>query len=233
MKYARYLASLVLFALLCASSNTLLADDDWHTWGAIVATGRLGGDTSKLEYWLEGQGRFNDDTSRFNQGIARTALGYRLGERSVVWGGYAYIPNNPPTQPDNIVEHRIWQQLTHSFTQPIAGFSLSSRSRLEQRTIESADDTGWRARQFFKATRPFMGSNTLYWSLWDEVFINLNDTDWGADAGLDQNRIFGGLGIRINNKARTEIGYMHQFVNRDKRSDAHNHILSLTVLLRF
>ena len=225
-----FFALLTALVLVNAPSH---ATSDWHTWGAVVATGPLGARTGNLEFWLEGQGRFNDDSSRFNQGIVRSALGYRVSPRAVVWGGYAYIPNDPMNQAENIVEHRIWQQLTWSAPEPVAGFSMSSRSRLEQRQIESANDVGWRARQLMKFTRPIGTHPNLYWSLWDELFVNLNDTDWGADGGLDQNRLFGGVGIKLTANAKTEIGYMHQWVKRDRRADAHNHILSLTVLLRF
>ena len=72
----------------------------------------------------------------------------------------------------------------------MGSFGLASRSRLEQRFREgSQDDTGWRFRQFIKLTRSILDDGPLYWSLWDEVFLNLNDTDWGAQSGLDRNRM--------------------------------------------
>lgn len=220
----------ILLMSMCIGTH---ARDDWHTWGAIVATGPLGGSDSRLRYWLEGQGRFNDDSSRFNQGIVRGALGYRFAPRAVLWAGYAFIPTDPPNRRDDIVEHRAWQQLTWSAQQPHFGFSVASRTRLEQRTIESANDTGWRFRQLLKLTRPLGQSESLYWSFWDEIFFNFNDTDWGADDGIDQNRLFAGVGIRLAPFATTEFGYLHQHVPRKHRDDQNNHILSLTLLLRY
>ena len=222
--------SIPLLSFMCQS---VVAKEDWQTWGAVIATGALAEPHHNVEYWLEGQGRFNDDSSRFNQGIVRAALGYRVAERAVLWMGYGYIPNDPPQQRDNVIEHRIFQQLTWSCAEPLLGFSLASRSRVEQRTIEGADDTGWRLRQFVKLTRPFAQHPRWYWSLWDELFLNLNDTDWGADGGIDQNRVFAGVGYRLAPNARAEVGYMNQLVRREQRDDASNHITSLTVLLRF
>lgn len=112
----------IWLALLLACANAH-ASEDWHTWGAIVATGDLGGADSKLRYWLEGQGRFNDDSSRFNQGILRGALGLDVAPRATVWAGYAFIPTDPQNRRDDIVEHRAWQQLTWSAAQPLAGFA--------------------------------------------------------------------------------------------------------------
>lgn len=209
------------------------AKSDWHTWGAVVATGTVGEDNSNVRYWVEGQGRFNDDSSRFNQGIVRGALGYELAPRTTLWAGYAFIPNDPQNRRDNIVEHRAWQQLTWSSAEPLLGFNLASRTRLEQRTIEGADDTGWRFRELVKLTRPLAGSAHFYWSLWDELFVNFNDTDWGADGGIDQNRAFAGVGYKLASYAKTEVGYMHQFVHRAGQPDRHNHILSLTLLLSY
>jgi hypothetical protein len=219
-----------LCLILCASS---LAESDWHTWGAVVTTGNFLSPTTGMDFWMEGQGRFNDDTSRFNQGIVRAALGYRLTPRTTIWAGYGFIPNNPRNRREKMIEHRAWQQLTWRAEDPIHGFSLSTRTRLEQRTIESFDDLGWRLRQFVKLTYPLPISELLYLSFWDELFLNVDDTDWGAKSGVDQNRIFGGLGIRIASQTKFEIGYMHQFVKRERRDDGHNHILSFTVLHRF
>ena len=224
---------LLCFGIALLLCQSVTADEDWHTWGAVIASGHPSESMPNLAFWLEGQGRFNDDTSRFNQGILRTALGYRLSERAVVYGGYGYIPNNPPNNPDNVVEHRLYQQLSFGTVQLPFNVSMSSRTRLEQRTIEGADDTGWRFRQFLKWTRPTGFHDKLYWSVWDEIFINLDDTDWGANDGIDQNRVFAGMGVHVTPKARAEVGYMNQLVRRTGRSDASNHILSLTLLLKF
>ena len=117
----RNLLSLLLVLVLSASAATASAKDDWHTWGAVVATGTPGDASSNLRYWLEGQGRFTDDSSRFGQGIVRGALGYVFAPRATLWAGYAYIPNDPPNRSDNIVEHRAWQQLTWSTAEPVGG----------------------------------------------------------------------------------------------------------------
>lgn len=227
--------NLHLFVLLIAlvACVCVNAKDDWHTWGAVVATGTIGEQDSNVRYWVEGQGRFNDDSSRFNQGIVRGALGYEIAPRTTLWAGYAFIPNDPPNRRDDIVEHRAWQQLTWSAATPLFGFKIASRTRLEQRTIEHADDTGWRFRELVKFTRPLASNEQFYWSLWDELFVNFNDTDWGANDGIDQNRVFGGVGYKLTPYAKTEVGYMHQFVRRAGQSDRHNHILSVTLLLNY
>lgn len=219
--------------LLCSVPVAAEPVDDFHTWGAVVATGAVGGADSALRFWAEGQGRFNDDSSRRNQGLLRVAGGYEIAPRTVLWAGYGYFTTDPIGVPDAIVEHRIWQQLTWRAAQPIAGVTVSTRSRLEQRMIESAEETGWRARQLVKLSYPLSAGERVYLALWDEVFINLDDTDWGADDGFDQNRAFAGLGFKLAPHLRSEVGYMNQYVARANRDDASNHVLSLTLFLDF
>ena len=64
--------------------------EDFQTWGNVTATGSLGvinPDLQKMKYWLEGQGRFGNDTSQFSQGMLRAGLGYAVAEKVSVWLG--------------------------------------------------------------------------------------------------------------------------------------------------
>lgn len=80
-------------------------------------------------------------------------------------------------------------------------------------------------------TRTVLGLTPLIRPLiaWDEALFNLNDTDWGSDPGLDQNRAFLGFGYKSCPHApvRTEIGYLNQFINNQGGNDGMNHILSI------
>ena len=68
--------------------------------------------------------------------------------------------------------------------------------------------------------------------VWDEMFVNLVSTDWGARQGLDQNRGFSGIGYRWTPQILTEVGYLNQFINT-ANTDRMNHILSLNLFLDF
>lgn len=221
-----------LFAALVGAAPAA-ADEDFHTWGAIVATGPLSTALPDARFWLEGQGRFDDDSSRFNQGIVRAAFGHAFTSRAVLWAGYAYIPTHPPGSGNNTVEHRPWQQFTWRAAAPFAGLTMSTRTRLEQRFVEGGAETGWRFRQLIKLTRPMVTDERMYLALWNEVLVNLNSTDWGAGDGFDQNRVFAGLGIQLAPGWVTEVGYMNQYIARDRRADASNHVLSLTLFVNF
>lgn len=224
----RFLFVALLPSAMAAQANPI---EDTQNWSAIFATGKLEAVHTKARYWLEGQGRFGGDVSRFNQGILRPGLGWALSDRVTLWGGYAWIPTDPPGVGNGTSEHRLWQQVLWVTPLPLGSLTLTSRTRLEQRWFEHAADAGWRLRQFTKLTHPIALGGRIYASLWDEVFIALDDTDWGARAGLDQNRGFAGIGVRFSPAVALEAGYLNQYVFRHSRADASNHILALSLYL--
>ncbi len=128
--------------ILCYT-HSLKADskEDFQTWGNITATGSLDvfdPNLSKYRYWLEGQGRFGNDTSQVSQGMLRTGLGYAISETLTMWLGYAFIPTEEPFVREPFDEHRIWQQLLWNHTFSFGTFS--SRSRLEERFMQIGND---------------------------------------------------------------------------------------------
>ena len=198
--------------------------DDSGSWLGIFARGDIQQD-SRFKWWFDGHARFFEDTDGFGQSIVRPGIGYAINQRLAVWAGYGWIHSSPETIP-NFDEHRIWQQITWS--SPTAKGSLGLRSRLEQRFLETGSDTGWRFRQLVSYRQPIACSPRLTWVVWDELFIHLNDTNYGAEGGFDQNRLFLGCGINHDpsNSWRVEIGYLNQYVNRFGRDDTRNHIIA-------
>jgi len=57
------------------------------------------------------------------------------------------------------------------------------------------------------------------------LFINLNSVKNGPQAGIDQNRIFAGVGVRPLKRTRVEAGYQYQWINRTDQFDQGNHAI--------
>lgn len=202
--------------------------DDTGLWFAALGNGKFESqcDSSPLRWWFDAHYRLRDDAGGFNQSIIRPGAGFAFAENQVLWAGYAWVRTSPVLGSD-FDEHRFWQQWTAA---PSSGdWLFLHRSRFEQRWLETGDDVGLRWRQLARAQRIL--SDCPQWSLvlWDEAFFHLNDTDWGAESGLDQNRAFIGLGYKKCSHApvRTEVGYLNQFINRRGDPDLMNHILSI------
>ena len=207
------------------------AEENNGLWMMKASQGTLGNADSDYRWWFDAHARYSDDANGFEQSILRPGIGYALANRHVLWAGYGWIANSPE-QGDWFYEHRFWQ--THSWKTSINTFNFPSRSRLEQRWREgSGGDTGWRFRQFFKLTHPIGRETPFYWSTWDEVFVSMNDTDWGARSGLDRNRVFAGIGWKSTHALKAEIGYLNQFINRNSGVDRIDHLISLNVFLNF
>ncbi len=209
-------------------------DDDFSAWGAVQGQGSFvnsESEHSQWQWWMEGQGRLFNDAGKLGQSIIRPGVGYKLSDNVSLWAGYAWV-NTSPLGGEETDEHRIWQQL--SWGEAYSWGKLATRTRLEQRFLSNGDDTGWRYRQLLKYTHPLF-SQKFYISVWDEVFVNINSTDWGANSGFGQNRVFAGLGMFIDSKKhyRFELGYINQFIDRKNRNDLMNHIISGSLSIRF
>ncbi|MCP5245872.1 MAG: DUF2490 domain-containing protein [Burkholderiales bacterium] len=236
------LSILIVAAMLLVINHTASATveyvEDFQTWGQITARGNFGAlGNEKVLWWVEGQGRFGNDSTRFSQGIIRPGIGYAVTDKISVWLGYAWIPTSVPfsgaSGPYN--EHRIWQQIL--WNDRFSFGSLQSRTRFEQRyfDIPGSTDVGYRVRQLFKLTVPIAEIPNLSFVLANEIFFNTNDIDTGTKGGFDQNRVFGGFGYRFTPVISGEIGYMNQYFNRNKvpRPDQMQHILGVNLFLNF
>ena len=221
-------------ALLAPAGRAGAQSEDSGIWLGGVANGKLppswNNDKGSWRLWTDVQLRFGDDASRLSQAMVRPAIGYALGRGWTIWGGYAYVRTEPPYGASNSREHRIWEQA--SWSGAIGATALSSRTRLEQRFLSTGSETGWRLRELVKASRP-LGSKSI-WSavLSDEYFVNLNSTDYGADAGSDRNRFFVGPGIRLSRTVSLEIGYLNQYTFSSDLAKI-DHLLSSTVSWSF
>jgi hypothetical protein len=218
---ARFFAFASAFFL----ASPAMAEEDVHAWGAATATVRAG---DKMVVWLEGQTRFYDEASRLGQVLLRPGIGYKVSRNATLFAGYAYVFTDTPG-PGTTTEHRIWQQALVTIAGNGKTTTLTSRSRLEQRFMAGAGDTGLRLRQMLRLTVPVTdrGVQAVGWS---ETFLGLNDTDWGQRAGFDRMRNFVGVSAPISKSARIEPGYMNEYVDATDRT---HHIASLTVNLNF
>ena len=120
----------------------------------------------------------------------------------------------------------MWQQLTWS--QKLEPVTVGLRSRLEERFLDTESETAWRFRQLLSWRQALHAAPELSLVLWNEVFINLNDTSSSVN-GFDQNRLFFGFGRKSDSVTplRVEIGYLYQRVGASPGSTLNNHLLSV------
>ena len=108
---------------------------------------------------------------------------------------------------------------------------LLARRRLEQRSIEGAQDLGWRARAMLRLYAPLQGRGSAGPLLWNEALIGLNDTDRGQRSRVQLLRGFASVVPPFDQRLNLEAGYMAQVLRGDDR-DRVNHAVNLTLNYR-
>jgi len=199
-------------------------DHDGQIWTAVLSSGNPGADSSKLRVWFDAHLR------RSSGGIvhiARPAVGWSFSPSLSVWAGYAWVPVIPD-EAATVHEHRAWQQII--FKRNVGSLSLQSRTRFESRFSGAGDDVGFRVREFVRASWQKHPSSRRGFVVWDEVFIGLNEPDWGARKGFDQNRLFVGPFFKVGKRMRLEMGYLFLFAERGD-TDTVGHVFATNLFL--
>ncbi len=149
--------------------------------------------------------------------LLRAGIGYNLTENNNnLLLGYGFINSqNHVLNSENKLkfnEHRIYQQFITK--QRIGRVNLQHRYRLEERFVDN-QDFKLRFRYFIALKIPLsnkeMTNNTVYLSAYNELFIN------HKNSLFDRNRLYGGLGYKLNSLVRFEFGYMNQFFGNSNR----------------
>lgn len=208
----------------------LLADtiEDGRYWFALATQGKL-----PAENWswnFDVHQRYRDEGAHADNFFIRSGVIYQINPKTSIGLGFDHVVNHPAGK-EASDENRLWQQIGYKFD-PILGINLSSRTRVEQRWREGGDDTAYRFRQMIKATMPLDINPKLSIVAYDELFINLNDTDWNVNRGNDQNRVFLGINWAFTPSASIETGYLNQYVNT-RNIDRVNHVVATTLRLNF
>ncbi len=171
----------------------------------------------KWNWHHEVQYRNYNAVGDLEQLLLRTGIGYNLTEKNNnILLGYGFINSqNYIANTDNklgVNEHRIYQQFITR--QVIGRVNIQHRYRFEQRWIEN-QDFKLRFRYFLAFNIPInkseMIDKTIYFSSYNEIFLNHEDNIF------DRNRLYTGIGYKLNNLIRFELGYMNQFLSSGNR----------------
>jgi hypothetical protein len=237
-----FFASFAFFAYINMFAQTHQYTKNFNTWYAYSGDHNI---TNKIGIHLEGQLRINDGVMRFQQNFFRTGVNYYF-KNAFATVGYAFTETFPYGEfavKHKFPEHRIWQQV--QVKSQIDRFEIINRFRLEQRfsklpvlhatnNLYEVDDAIYtnRFRYMGKISIPFKGKQivdkSFYAYVYDEFFIN-----FGKNVKFnifDQNRLGIGLGYKIPNLGKLEIGYLFNTVNKsDGIKIEKNHTLQVGI----
>jgi hypothetical protein len=173
----------------------------------------------------------------------RTGINYHFAPNGFITAGYCYVQTSPygvfPAK-SAFPENRFWEQL--QVKSQAGRIEKITRLRLEQRftKLPALQSTGEyapgddvytnRARILLRLSVPFKGKTiedkSLYFSCYDEVFINFGEN---VQMNIfDQNRVYTALGYKFPKWGKLEIGYMNQLVVKsDGVKIENNHTLQV------
>lgn len=205
-KIIKSLSLVALTFLFVLPNITYAQDSDLGNWLIYIGNKKL---NNKWNIHNEIQYRNYNAGGDLEQLLLRTGLGYNLTENNnnlLLGYGYILSENYIGNTDDKVSvnEHRIFQQFTTK--QNKWRVNITQRYRFEQRFVES--DFKMRLRYFLSFNYPLNNkeiiSKTVYLSAYNELFLNTEPSIF------DRNRVYGGLGYKLNENIKLELGYMSQ-----------------------
>ena len=186
-------------------------ESNFGNWLIYIGNKKL---NNKWNIHNEVQYRNYNAINDLEQLLLRTGLGYTFNKgKNNVLLGYGYIISKnylgDSGDQETINEHRIFEQFTSK--QSIGWVNINHRYRFEHRFVEN--EFKMRFRYLLGLNIPFKKEGNYYFSAYNEIFLNTKS------AIFDRNRLYGGIGHKINNAIYLELGYMNQFFetrNRDQ-----------------
>jgi len=203
----------LLLSFLFIFSSAWSQESDLGNWWLLFNNKKI---NSKLNWHSEVQYRNYNVAGDLEQLLLRTGVGLNLTENNnnlLLGYGYILSENYQDGSDDKVKvnEHRIYQQFITK--QKIGRVGVQHRYRFEQRFVE--EDFRLRFRYFLSLNLPLNNKQlidkTFYLSAYNELFINTKDTIF------DRNRLYGGVGYKLNKFIRFELGYMNQFFSEGGR----------------
>jgi hypothetical protein len=209
---------LLLAAMLSLSTPLALGqidEDQTGAWYMLMWTKNPAGGS---QVGLQGdiQHRNWDMGGDLEQLLIRGGVTWSPGQGNIKYTlGYARITSGVYGPSDGKSrEQRLYQEALIPHTLGQKTF-LTHRFRLEQRDVDG-QDTRNRLRYFIGMNYPFnqatLGKGAVYLSLYNELFINLEqDIGGGRQVDyFDRNRSYAALGYSLTDTTRLQFGYMHQ-----------------------
>lgn len=217
-----------MVALGCAASTPAFAvEEDVQLWTTLVVTGPIKG---PLVANIEGGARFDRDVGRLGIAYIRPSIGYRVTPAVTLSLGYAHFTTFVDNARD-VQEDRAWQQVEGRLGKLGSG-SLTGRLRLEQRFVNTGSENGYRLRARLRYQGK-LGTKGPDLVVQTEPFFGFNRTAWGQPDGLDQVRSFVGIVTPLAKGLSIETGYQNRYVRRIGRGDRVDHIVPVTMTVRF
>ena len=233
-----------LFVIFLASSffgtSQKQIDDQFNSWWSYSGTHKV---TDKFSVSTLYSWRRNMGVKYWQQSLVRVGGNFKITDNFTVTPGYDWVVTFPyGKQPIavNFIEHRPFEQFT--LKNKIGRIVMKHRYRLEQRFLQNVSlnsehkkvVNGYRFRNRTRYRLTFtiplnhktLEDNTLFFTVFDEVFINFGK---GTGKVLNQNWFNTSIGWKFNSKASIKIGYQNQYLIKGNNNVERNHTFAFGI----
>ncbi len=220
-------ALFLVLIFLGFSKNCLAWIENEKLWLAVNSAHVLSDDKRWLSF-IYSRLEFISQDHPWQAALLEGGVGYKLPTETSFWFGYRWIGNNPYN--DFFTENRLFQQIIweKKLNKPKR---MIFRSRLEEIQRVNQGQISARFRQRIALEWENLSYfNKIFPFIYEEIFLQLNKTNYTSQNVLDQNRIFLGFNFRFSKNAWWEIGYINQIIMHTPINNQNqmNHIVSLT-----
>lgn len=222
----RSLARVLTFAGLCAVASPTLASEDTQYWQTATLNIAL-----PDGFKLQNETVFRTSEAKgFYEVENNFMVGKKVSKVTTLWLGYTFDPQYSHGTFTRR-EHRFRQQINFDSFAKLGKVKLSGRVRLEERWREGQPGTAFRLRPQIKASTPLIGKATV--SLSVEPFINLNNTVFQTNDGLDRVRTGLSVGVPLSKQFSIDFGYLNQHTFAQHGTDNGDHVLTAGLTASF
>ena len=203
----------LLFSTIFSNVNAQENDSELGAWYMYFWSTQF----KESKFGLVGDVQYRDweVLGDFQQFIVRSAVNYDVNPNLKLFAGYGYFTSGEFGESKNTsTEHRLHQDIL--MPQKISErFLVRHRIRIEERWVENQDfRTRFRYGLYLTIplTQPNLKKNSLFLSVFDEVFIN-GQTDIGNNRSVeyfDRNWLYGALGYAITDNFNVQLGILRQ-----------------------
>lgn len=226
-KIIRIITILFLFFIPIKNAASLTQYD--KLWTAVSTVKPLSADKKWL-YTLYGSLRFYDHNHPLQTILLQGGIGYAVTDLHSFWVGYRWLGNDPYN--GFYMTNVLWQQIVWGW-KDASLHNAHMRTRLEEFRVSRDNQTGYHLRQRLYIEVPKLYFGKLNPLFYDEVFFQLNKTNYTAHQLVSQNRLFLGFNYIQTPESYWEIGYLNQYLFSTpvQKQNQMNHVLSITYAL--
>lgn len=217
---------LALAICLLFATDCMALTENEKLWLGVNLQQVHGQDNQWLSF-LFAQIRLINESHPLQTGLVEGAIGYRMFKQGSIWLGYRWSGHDPSNGFSQ--ENRLFQQVTLE-ARLEEDHRIISRLRLEEieRSTSNQIALKLRERLALEIGNKILGSTKPYF--YDEIFLQLNHTNFTSNKLITENRLFLGFNIYTPKKSWWEVGYINQYQMRTPFNTANSmsHVASIT-----